>query len=244
MDGQPAAVLVVRLFTQEIEKLRVDQRDQEVKGAVGVRHDEEQRRLPVSQGVQLQLVVGRDVPQFLDVKGRQSGTAGNQDGFGGLAGGQLVELILPHREAVGLVALQGFKRQVHLILVAVVIFVDFHHVQKIHERGEVLLLLGGFLPDKGNQGGVEELFTLLPELVPGFSVSLGVGNQSSDKFQNVLFTVEIHKGVIMETFLEVNGVEHLDAVGLPDDASLVVQQHLSILAPLGRPPLKQRPALQ
>ena len=84
MDGQPAAVLVVRLFTQEIEKLGVDQRDQEVKGAVGVRHDEEQRRLPVSQRVQLQLVIGRDVPQFLDVKGRQSGTAGNQDGFGGL----------------------------------------------------------------------------------------------------------------------------------------------------------------
>ena len=53
---------------------------------------------------------------------------------------------------------------------AVVILVDFHHVQKIHERGEVLLLLRGFLQDKGNQGGVEELLALLPELVPGFSV--------------------------------------------------------------------------
>ena len=89
MDGQPSAVMVICLFTQEIEKLGVDQRDQEVKGAVGVRHDEEQRRLPVSQRVQLQLVVGRDVPQFLDVKGRQSGTAGNQDGFGGLARNEL-----------------------------------------------------------------------------------------------------------------------------------------------------------
>ena len=48
----------------------------------------------------------------------------------------------------------------------------------------------------------------------------------------------------METFLEVNGVEHLDAVGLPDDAPLGIPQHLPILAPLGRPPLKQRPALQ
>ena len=85
MDGQPSSVLVICLFTQEIEKLGVDQGDQEVEGAVGVRHDEEQRRLPVSQRVQLQLVVGRDVPQFLDVKGRQSGTAGNQDGFGGLS---------------------------------------------------------------------------------------------------------------------------------------------------------------
>ena len=48
----------------------------------------------------------------------------------------------------------------------------------------------------------------------------------------------------METFLEVNGVENLDAVGLPDDASLVVPQHLPIFAPLGRSPLEQRPALQ
>ena len=48
----------------------------------------------------------------------------------------------------------------------------------------------------------------------------------------------------METFLEVNGVEHLDAVELPDDAPLGVSQQLPILAPLGRSPLKQRSALQ
>ena len=56
--------------------------------------------------------------------------------------------------------------------------------------------------------------------------------------------MEIHKRVIMETFLEVNGVEHLDAVGLPDDAPLGIPQHLPILAPLGRPLLEKRPALQ
>ena len=89
MDGQPSAVLVVRLFTQEIEELGVDEGDQEVEGTVGVRHDEKQRCLPVSQGVQFQLVVGRDVPQFLDVKGRETGTTGNQDGFGGLARNEL-----------------------------------------------------------------------------------------------------------------------------------------------------------
>ena len=89
MDGQPSAVLVIRLLAEQVEELGVDEGDQEVEGAVGVRHNEEQRRLPVSQGIQLQLVVGRDVPQFLDVKGRQSGTAGNQDGFGGLARNEL-----------------------------------------------------------------------------------------------------------------------------------------------------------
>ena len=47
----------------------------------------------------------------------------------------------------------------------------------------------------------------------------------------------------METFLEVNGVESLDAVGFPDDVPLGVPQHLPILAPLGRPLLEKRPAL-
>ena len=48
----------------------------------------------------------------------------------------------------------------------------------------------------------------------------------------------------MEAFLEVNGVEHLDAVGFPDDAPLGIPQYLPILAPLERPTLEQRPALQ
>ena len=48
----------------------------------------------------------------------------------------------------------------------------------------------------------------------------------------------------METFLEVYGVENLDAVGLQDDAPLGIPQYLPILAPLGRTPLEQRPALQ
>ena len=55
--------------------------------------------------------------------------------------------------------------------------------------------------------------------------------------------MKIHKWVIMETFLEVYGVENLDAVGLPDDAPLGIPQHLPILAPLGRPTLEKRPAL-
>ena len=48
----------------------------------------------------------------------------------------------------------------------------------------------------------------------------------------------------MKTFLEINGVEHLDAVVFPDDASLGVPQHLPILTTLGRTPLEKRPALQ
>ena len=77
MDRQPPAVHIVGLLAEEVEQLGVHHRDQEIEGAVGVRHDEEQRRFPVAQGVQFQLVVGRDLPQFRDVEGGQSGTAAN-----------------------------------------------------------------------------------------------------------------------------------------------------------------------
>ena len=64
MDRQPSAVHVIGLFAQQIEKLGVHHADKEVEGAVGVRHDEEQRRFPVAQSVQFQLIVGGDLPQF------------------------------------------------------------------------------------------------------------------------------------------------------------------------------------
>ena len=79
MDWQFAAVLVICLITEQIEKLCVDHGDQEVKGAVGIAHDEEQRRFPVAQLVQFQLIVHGGIPDFLNIEGCEPGTAGNKD---------------------------------------------------------------------------------------------------------------------------------------------------------------------
>ena len=79
MDGKPAAVHIVCLFTQQIEQLGVAQGDKEIEGIVGIRHDDEQRCLAISQRVQLQLVIGSQVTQFLNVKGGQPRAAANQN---------------------------------------------------------------------------------------------------------------------------------------------------------------------
>ena len=81
MDGKPAAVHIVCLFTQQIEQLSVAQGDKEIEGIVGIRHDDEQRCLAISQRVQLQLVIGSQVTQFLNVKGGQPRAAANQNRF-------------------------------------------------------------------------------------------------------------------------------------------------------------------
>ena len=81
MDRQAAAVEVIRLVAQEVEKLGVHECRHKIKSAVRIREDDKQRRFPVAQGVQLQLVLRHEVPQLLDVKGREAGAAANQYGF-------------------------------------------------------------------------------------------------------------------------------------------------------------------
>jgi len=85
MDREAPVVHIICFLAQQIEKLAVYHGDQEVKGAVRVAHDEEQRRFPVPQSVQLQLVIPGDLPQLLDVKGRKAGAAGDEDALGRLA---------------------------------------------------------------------------------------------------------------------------------------------------------------
>ena len=75
---------------EQVEQLGVAHGDQEVKAIVRVAHNQEQGGFPVSQGIQLQLVVGRDLPQLRDVEHGKARTAGNQDGFCGFARSQLV----------------------------------------------------------------------------------------------------------------------------------------------------------
>ena len=86
MDWQFAAVLVICLITEQIEKLGVDHGDQEVKCTVRIAHDKEQRRFPVTQLVQFQLIVHGGVADFLNIEGCEPGTAGNKNRLGRFAG--------------------------------------------------------------------------------------------------------------------------------------------------------------
>ena len=79
MDRQPAAVHIVRFFAQQIEKLGVHE-ETKLK-VLSVSDIMKTAPFPVSQGIQLQFVIGRDLPQLLNIKGRKPRTAANQDLF-------------------------------------------------------------------------------------------------------------------------------------------------------------------
>ena len=81
MDGQPPAVEVIRLVSEQIEKLTIHEGGHEIESAVRIREDHKQRCLLVTQGIQFQFVIFHQVPQLPDVEGSKSGTAGNKNGF-------------------------------------------------------------------------------------------------------------------------------------------------------------------
>ena len=85
MDGQLTAVHIIGFVAEQIEKLGVDHGDQEVKCTVRIAHDKEQRRFPVTKLVQFQLIVHGGIPDFLNIKGCEPGTAGNKDRLSRLA---------------------------------------------------------------------------------------------------------------------------------------------------------------
>ena len=65
----------------------------------------------------------------------------------------------------------------------------------------------------------------------------------SDQLQDVLFGVDVGKGVIVHGLLEVDGIEDLDAVRLINDLAVLILHGLSVLPQLGCAPLEHFSAL-
>ena len=216
MDGQTPTVHIVGFLTQEIEKLAVAHGDQEVEGVVRIAHDEKQRRLFVAQFVQLQLVVGRQLPQFLDVEGGQPSAAGDQNGFCRLARRQLVLFVLPDGKVIRLFRFQLLEQKIDVIFEILVVLMDLHRVYHLYQRGKALFfLVMPLVVDVADERGVEQGFGFHPKIVPVFRVAGGVGDQGRDQLQNVLFAVDIGEGVVVHGFFEVDRVEDADFVALP-----------------------------
>ena len=117
---------------------------------------------------------------------------------------------------IRLTACQLLEGQIHVVLKGLIVLAHLHGVDELDERGEVLFLLGGFVVDIADERRVEQRLGLLPEVVPGFPVPLGVGNEGRDQLQNILLAVDIRKGVVMVGLLEVDGIEYLHLIAITE----------------------------
>ena len=144
---------------------------------------------------------------------------------------------------VGLLCLQRVKHQVHGVLELLVILPDLHRVDELDEGGEILFLHRGLVVDIPNEGAVQKRLGLNPKIVPGLALALGVGDQRRDQFQDVLFGVDVGKGIIVHGLLEVDGIEDFDPIRLIDVLAVLILHGLAVLAQLGCAALKHFAAL-
>ena len=89
MGGKPSVVNVICFVAEKVEELRIHDRHDEIEGVIGIGNDDEQRRLPVSDCVQLHLIVAHQFPQLCDVEGRKPCTARNQDRLRGFSSNKM-----------------------------------------------------------------------------------------------------------------------------------------------------------
>ena len=131
--------------------------------------------------------------------------------------------------------LQVFKHDIDRILELFIVLADLHGIYKLDQRCEVLFLHRRFVVDIADQGTVEQRFCLRPELITGFTVAFGVGDQRGDKLQDVLFTVDIGKGIVVHALFEIDGIQDPDLISvflqgmsaLQNDGSLWVSNNIA-----------------
>lgn len=239
MDRQSAAVEVVRLVAQQIEKLRVHERRHKIESAVRIREDDEQRRFAVAQGIQLQLVLRHEVPQLRDVKGRKAGAAGNQNRLQSFARGHFEFAVLLHGEVVRVLLLQLGEQQVHGGLELLVVLPRLAGVDEVQQGDEVALLRLRLVPDVPDEGRIVQALGFDPKILGTlFALSLGVKDQGVHQLQNILLAADVRQRVVPHGLLEVDEVQAFNAVSLAvqqsahlvQDGALGVRDHIGGMA--------------
>ena len=89
MNRKSAVVDIICLVTKQIEHLGVHNCHDEIEGVICIGDDYEQSRFPVSECVQLHLIIAHQLTEFRDVKGSKPSTTGDQNAFGRLARDEL-----------------------------------------------------------------------------------------------------------------------------------------------------------
>ena len=91
---------------------------------------------------------------------------------------------------------------------------DLPAVEHFQECSEVLLILRSLVMDISDQRRVQQCLRFGPELITGFAVALGIGNQCGHELQDVLLGMNVGKRVVMLRLFEIDCVEDFDHIRL------------------------------
>ena len=94
--------------------------------------------------------------------------------------------------------------------------IDQAGVDKFQQGNKVHFLGGGFVPDVAHQRAIQKPFCLYPKILRAFfSLTFGIRYQRIYQLQNIFLAADIHKGVVVHRFFEVNRIQYLNAVARP-----------------------------
>ena len=141
---------------------------------------------------------------------------------------ELVFFILLHRKAIWFALFQTLEHIVHGVEKILVILLDLHAGDHVHQRIHVAILLGSLKNDVAQQGAVQKRFRLRPERIALLAFALGVGNEGVDKFEDVSLGLDIRQRVIVHGLGKVDAIEHLDLVPPALQESANLSQHAAL----------------
>ena len=87
--------------------------------------------------------------------------------------------------------LELVEQAVYGVFELLVVLADFHAIEHLEHRAEVLLLLGSLVVDVADERHVEQLFGVGPELVALLPAARGVGYEAGHELQYILLAVDV-----------------------------------------------------
>ena len=99
-----------------------------------------------------------------------------------------------------------------MVFEILVILAGLHTVDHGYQRGKISFIIWALCADIGNQRRIQQRLRFDPEVIPGFSFALRVGDQHIHQLQNVLFTVNVGQRIVVMALVKVDRIEYLDAV--------------------------------
>ena len=206
---QPAFVLTISHIIQCLDELTVNHAHQVVEGFVRVRQAAEQRHLFLSHFFQAKIIRISEPCYLGQVEGREPNTHTDQDGFQGLAGTHLEDVVLLDSNAFRVAHLESLEQNIQRRFEVFVFFSDFGSRQHFHDHGKVLLVLRCFMDEVQNESLQQSRFGLSPEWV----CALGAGRSGTlyeglNQPQHVLVISHIGQRIIAERCVRAEQVEH------------------------------------
>ena len=219
---------VVGGVVELLEELGVEHSDQEIKGAVVVGDDREDRGFALPHQRQLQLVVLGDGCQGFQVELLQAGDQRDLDGLQGLAAAGVVALVILQRDVLRVPKLQPLEENVQRGHVLVVVLLHAAAADHVHDHGEILLVGRGLVVQVEDQGQQQHGRRLVPEGV----LRLGalwrrVLEQVRHQPLNIVVVPQIDEGIVAVAFLHVDQIDDLDLIALRLQQSACVAQKLA-----------------